>query len=346
MKIALVGGSNCLINDGFGFHLEKRLSGHTVVNHALGASSLLRGLHLIHTPAFEKESWDRIVVEYTINDYIFEQQNALDPILHARMIANLAAVNGQTGNIFLVLLANSNSVFKAVENNSLVYANYRMAIDKLGIRGFDAHPLTVERLNNGATADDIYQDVDHLKPPFAAEVAALSAQAILAPPPEDQNPVFGPPGRFSVVSDFRSISGNDLIREEYKTRVADTTLTHLPAGEGVRFTSPGGPLAGLYIRTDLENGYILIQTPQQTVVKNMMDVNTRRRGLGFYCLRHFVQPIPTNVGDTITIRLIEDWRVPQATRYDPSQGERTPDHAFAEQRLALASALFYNHGVS
>src|SRR5688572_14590226 len=121
MKIILVGGSNCIIRGGFGEELVKALDGHDVVNHSLGASCVLRAAQILCSDTFRLADWDRVVIEYTINDYIFEQSNVIDPLAHAQWVAELAAAHASTRNLFLAVLPNYNSLSRALDQRSFVY---------------------------------------------------------------------------------------------------------------------------------------------------------------------------------------------------------------------------------
>ncbi|MGV6803649.1 MAG: hypothetical protein ACWA49_05530 [Ruegeria sp.] len=343
-RIALIGGSNCLIREGFGSALVKELSEYQVTNLSLGASGIVRALAVLTDPDFDLDRWDKIVVEYTLNDLIFEQGGSINPSYHRLVLSDLLRLHRSSGKIFVCALPNQTSFNKVLSRRSWVFQNYAELIEtELGF-GLDLTPAIAGFIETSQAPAFI--DKDHLAPAIAKKAARQVAAAIRRPagsPSDDKQGAFG---RYQCIGDYRTKDGQLAETIAYETRVASASLVKIRRDCPIDLVSPGGSLMGFFTASGGRDGVLRVDFADGAFVKPFADISAANwQGRPYYHLRHLTVPRYFRKGEVLRLSVFDGkWDRPIA--HDRTQAEIVPTSHLAEQEILLGSAVFRCDGTA
>ncbi|MEQ1847421.1 MAG: hypothetical protein ABL983_17795 [Nitrospira sp.] len=307
----LVGGSNCIIKDGYGSCLQGMIPG-VWHNESLGNSSSLRGVeYIINHPSIDEV--DYIFFEYTLNDLIFEISNTLDPVAHFNWLESLVSIVSIRKKLVFILLHGLGAYPRLQSGHSFVLNNYRGIIDRFNIRHIDLFPLIHESITMTGQAE-VFKDNDHFSPKM---VHALVAQS------EIQLSVFSEHSlpsiaeltdrntKVSIVDPLLNGQIQGAFTYEYSTNLVSATLVRLSTSSKIRFESPGGYLVGFYAIASQDSGCVLITHKHRNIVKVMS--HRFNHSKPYLTLRHLTTPLYTEEGEEIIIRCVNHiYSVPHA----------------------------------
>lgn len=170
MLAVIVGNSNCVLRRGFGATLVDRLAaeGYDVVNLSVGGSCSLFHIYVWHERRALLEQADLIVLDSMIIDISHHRQRFLSSEQVQRSVDHMYALYSTLpGRVVSVLFPSLRYVdsFRDLE----VYRLHRASVLRHGVDVLDLYRLVAEL---GDTADDVFRNDNHLRPRFAAGIAA------------------------------------------------------------------------------------------------------------------------------------------------------------------------------
>lgn len=318
-RYLLVGGSNCLITEGFGARLVRRLPG-VWNNQSLGSSSSLRGLDFLLTHPDLAEQADVIVFEYALNDLIFETGGTLDPLVHRHWLQVLASQPALSRKLRFVLLCGRAATRRVAAGESAVVDHYRAVGETFGIPVIDLMDDIAQAV--AAEGDSaVFKDHDHFTELHVDRLVARAALALAQAAPGPAAPSSSQPGAMLVGIDPLDEGERTGVQAfEYRTRLVSARLARLSAGASLTFESPGGLLVGFYAVCGGDAAAVRLTHRGHDRLKILRQRG--RRAKSYLALSHLTAPIPTREGERITVRQASDpYGVPGAT-LDPTQGQR------------------------
>lgn len=308
----LVGGSNCLVKNGYGARLQAALPGRWR-SESLGGSPSLRGVdYLLQRPELV-ERMDSIVFEYTLNDLIFEGAGALEPLTHLEGLRALAARPEVAERLCFVMLSGGRTSTPGMRRHAFAPDHYLRVAAEYGVRCIDLRE-DIEGLITQLGRDGAFSDPDHFTEPVAQDLAERTARALrdpgLRPAPQPHAGAL-PPRVLHALDPLVDGDGEGVARLPFKTSLMEVSLASLDAGAVLRLRSPGGVLVGFYALHASDAGAVRLTVGRHDVVKPL-----RFRGAPdrrFVTLRHLVAPLPTAPGEEIVVRHASDaYAVPGA----------------------------------
>ena len=305
----LVGGSNCVLKDGYGAALQQQLPGEWR-NESLGNSSSLRGVEYLLSNQALIRNIDRIFFEYALNDLIFEASNTLDPLAHLDWLRSLVAVDEIRNKLIFVLLHGQGASARIASGHSFVADHYRKIIEQFGVCRIDLFPLIAEcARSKGAAA--VFKDNDHFSPNMVQELAAHTLReyplCVVQQPVKETSPI----AKTVVVVD-PVWNAPVSFRQEFRTTLVALPVVRLAGEAEIRVTSPGGRLVGFYAVATREAACVRIAHQGREIVKAVK----HRFGMlkPYLTLQHLTTPLHAQVGEDIVIRHARDiFSVPNAT---------------------------------
>jgi hypothetical protein len=308
----LVGGSNCLVKEGYGARLQAALPGRWR-SESLGGSPSLRGVdYLLQRPELV-ERMDSIVFEYTLNDLIFEVAGTLEPLTHLEGLRTLAARPEVAERLSFVMLCGSRASTPALRRHAFAANHYLRVAAEFGVRCIDLRE-DIEGLIATHGRDGTFSDPDHFSAAAAQTLAERTARALADPAPR---PAAQPRADAPAPLALRSLDplvdgeGEGVTRLPFKTSLLEVSLASLQADSVLRLRSPGGLLVGFYAMHASDAGAVRLTLGRHDVVKPL-----RFRGAPdrrFVTLRNLVAPLPTAPGDELVVRHVPDaYAVPGA----------------------------------
>ena len=306
-KYLLVGGSNCIIEAGFGARLQASLPG-AWTNRSLGHSSSLRGADYLFSHEHEVAAADVVVFEYGLNDLIFESSNTLDPGAHLGWLSALARWPALAGKLVFVLLQGKAAMGRVASKHSFVIDNYRRVVRECGVRCVDLVPL-IEKSASARGAAQVFVDNDHFSEGMIQRLVSNAADALgkweVADPAARQS---ASKQRWSTatacVDPVTATQNFDVERVEFSTSLLSMTLVELGDRSRIALRSPGGWLVGLYALSAPDAGFVHISHHSRQMVKTLR--HRSNYGKPYLALRHLTSPIPTDADDELVIRAASD----------------------------------------
>jgi hypothetical protein len=309
-RYLLIGGSNCVIKDGFGAKLQEALPGRWV-NRSLGNSPSLRGAEYLLGHSSEWADFDQIFFEYTLNDLIFETVQTLDPQAHLDWLSAMLGAELLRRKLVFVLLNGNGASRRVGSNYSFVLDHYRRLIRDRAVRTIDLQPLIADEVaQNGA--DTVFKDNDHFSDAMVAKLVGAAIKQF-AQLPQKAPPLPAAPTRFPLLATVDPLSGGrkHVKAGEFKTSLIETQLALLEQGSEIVVQSPGGTLIGLYGIASREAGCISISTDTQTSIKSFRHMFRVEKP--YLAMRHLTIPLRTRAAETIRIRFAKNaYAVPGA----------------------------------
>lgn len=302
-RYLLVGGSNCIVREGFGAALQARVPGRWR-NESLGASSSLRGAEFLLRHLELVERWDVILFEYALNDIIFEADRTLDPMTHLAVLRALASQPVIRQRLRFVLMRGRHGRLGR-ERASFVLDHYRRVSAEFKIGTIDLLD-TIGALEN-ASAAGTFADADHFTPEAVTALVDAAAPQLaqvpaLAHAPEESR--HAAPELRTVDPLTDAVESKEVAPEAFRTSLVSARVVRLGADSRVVIRSPGGLLAGFYALSGPESGWLRISHRRHNVLKDLRP--EAQAGKTFLAMRHLTTPIPTERGDEMVFRHARD----------------------------------------
>lgn len=308
----LVGGSNCLVKNGYGARLQAALPGRWR-SESLGGSPSLRGVdYLLQRPELV-ERVDSIVFEYTLNDLIFEGAGALEPLTHLEGLRALAARPEVAERLSFVMLSGGRTSTPGMRRHAFAPDHYLRVAAEFGVRCIDLRE-DIEGLIKQLGRDGAFSDPDHFTEPAAQVLAERTARALndVAPRPAPQPAPGAPqPRALHALDPLIDGQGEGVTPLTFKTSLLEVSLAQLQAGSVLRLRSPGGLLVGFYAQYSPDAGAVRLTVGRLDVVRPLQFRGAPDRK--FVTLRNLISPLPTAPGEEILVRHATDaYAVPGA----------------------------------
>lgn len=305
MRYLFVGGSNGLIEGGFGQILCRTVPGDWI-NQSLGSSSSARGLDWLYANPDTVQRADRIVFEYTLNDLIFEGANTLDAAGHSLCLQALVSKPALARRLVFVLLCGRGQLARVTAGQSFVIDTYRRLAASAKIPLID---LTTE-LRQQVTlrgADAVFKDNDHFSEAVVPLLVRTTAHTLAAlPPPSTDDTVVPsePVGwRVARVHPLDAPQRSSVGALDFRNSLVDLRLAVLSTGGSITLQSPGGLLLGWYERCGRDAGLLQLTSPRRTLVKTARHRFPNAKP--FVAFRHLSSPLPTTAGEILVLRAID-----------------------------------------
>ena len=291
----LVGGSNCVINEGYGAILQQKLPGDWT-NKSLGNSPSLRGVECLVENQSLIDRVDQIFFEYTLNDLIFEATHTLDPLSHLDWLQCLVSIEKIRKKLIFILLHGQGGTSLIATGYSFVYFNYKEVIKRFGIDYIDLFPQ-IEQCVIAKGPSAVFLQNDH----FVSEmVQILVAKTIseyiklvdIRRPCGEENIT-----SHNVVVIDPSIDAPSEFCQNFSTSLISVPVVRLAENMEIRIRSPGGRLVGFYAIASKDAGCLKIRTNNMEIVK----IIKHRFGVlkPYFVLRHLTMPLHTSHGEEI-----------------------------------------------
>ncbi|MEP7300652.1 MAG: hypothetical protein ABI699_03925 [Caldimonas sp.] len=303
LRYLLVGGSNCVIGNGFGARLQKSVAADWL-NQSLGNSSSLRGIdYLLGHPEVVAQV-DAILFEYTLNDLIFEASNTLDPASHLSWLRVLASNRQIADKLVFILMHGQGPVARIGSGDSFVIDHYRRVAAEFGIGSVDLLPLLASSVKQLGLAG-VFKDNDHFSETM---VQRLAAQVVASLPT-----AHGPRPAHEPGLEVRCLVAVDPLTEgrmtevepgEFGTALLQVPTARLAKGSEIVISSPGGALVGFYGVSSRNAGIIRLTHRGRDIVKTMRHRFAMPKP--YWVLRHLTSPLHTQPGEAITLRYVAD----------------------------------------
>jgi hypothetical protein len=302
-RYLLIGGSNCVLKDGFGAALQARVPG-IWTNRSLGNSPSLRGVEFLLNNLDSLDDFDHIVFEYTLNDLIFEVTQTIDPLAHLAWLRTLLSNEAICAKLVFLRLHGQGASNRLASGHSFVLRNYLSAIDEFGARSIDLFPVIAESVKElGAVA--VFKDGDHFSPRIVNALAAAAAAQLVTPGGRTASRCgTHPAAQLCTLDPLQDSQRTAVGVYDFRTSLVSQALAELRVGSEIKVASPGGLLVGLYGLASREAGCLRITHGGRDYVKSMR----HRFGVTkpYLAMRHLSLPIPTAAGDEIIFRHAED----------------------------------------
>lgn len=304
-KILVIGGSNCIQKNGYGFHLQ-RLYGDGCENRSLGNSPSLRGVEFLLGCAGDLGDFDFVVFEYALNDLIFEAGNTLDPRCQLEWLRMLAQDYRVAEKLVFVMLHGKSVIPRLRGGVSFVWDNYKKVSKEYSIPIIDMQPFIEKAIvSNGV--DGVFKGNDHFTPAAAISLAKntldslrnISVMAIGSGSPRS--------GRKCTIFVVEPVANCDAVgceRRTLSTSLVKANVLKLGCASRLELISPGGMLLGFYSVISDQSGCVMIEYGDRKIIKSLR----RRRSVEkpYLALRHLTMPLQTKPGDKIVVRFLPD----------------------------------------
>jgi glycosyltransferase involved in cell wall biosynthesis len=319
MRFLLVGGSNCVIREGYGAVLTATVPG-SWTNRSLGNSPSLRGIdHLLSHPQEVREA-ERIVFEYALNDQIFESSNTLDPPSHALALRALLADPAIAARLVFVLLVGRGPSGRAASGHSFVLDHYRGLAAEHGVPVIDLIPRILEATARHGSAA-VFKDNDHFTEMMVGSLVEATAAGLAALPKAGEAHAVARTAdphapRLVRLDPLAAGGAGGVSVEVFRSRLLTSEMMQLRTGDAIELTSPGGLLLGCYALCSHDAGMLRLTIGERDIVKTM------RHGFPydkpFVALRHLSSPVPTRPGERIMLRLVDGLADVPNAQLDPT----------------------------
>lgn len=335
MRIAYVGGSNGLVQDGVGRTLEKRL-GSDFVNFSLGDSPSLRGVEfLLRSEGMDE--FDAILFDYTLNDLIFESVNTIDPFVQRAWLEAMLREEKFRKRLFIATSCGSNALVRAQAGASPILRNYVSLTEEYGVPLIDGVSLIGEMVKKSG-AGDVFHQNNHFSPMAVAEICDLlvsSMQGGLSGNARSgDKEAAGLPRIVSVAP----VASGGVAEERFCTSAYEGDFIDLRPGQRLEIKAQEGRLLGFYGLIRPESGFLIIEAPRERVVKPLGHMFNLKKP--FAALRHFTRPIEFRSGETLAMSVSGDPGAGVGDRYDHTQGANAALLDGKEPRLGVGPLIF------
>lgn len=316
MQYLLVGGSNCVIRQGYGEALRAAIPG-IWRNQSLGNSPSARGVDYLLAHPEQVCQADRIVFEYCLNDLIFERANTLDPISHAQTLRAMIADAEIAARLVFVLLCGRGPIDRVAAGHSFVVDHYRRIAADHDIPLIDLTSLILTRSTEyGPPA--VFQGQDHFTDAtikVLVEATGVSL-ATIGPRPASAPPLVLAAPRLERVHPLHATRLHGVEEEGFRNSLINCRLAKLSAGATIDVMSPGGLLLGWYALCTRDAGMLQLTSRSRNIVKTMR--HSFAYDKPFIAFRHLTSPLPTQIDEVITLRVIEGLDSASGAQLDPT----------------------------
>ncbi|NOX94571.1 MAG: hypothetical protein GXP04_05600 [Alphaproteobacteria bacterium] len=334
MRIALVGGSNGLVNGGFGQRLSNVLKAD-FFNYSLGDSPSLRGVDFLLREA-ARLNVDKILFEYLLNDLIFESANTIDPLAHFHWLEVLVTRPQIRNKLVFLNLCGANAVHRVGAKRSLIAQNYDKIARLYGIDTIDGTTLIYESMKDSGN-DAVFHQYNHFTPDLVGKICDMVIADI-----QNNKATYSDNG-FSKAHD--RLSDIDLARsqlnthkiEHFRTSVFEGDFLHLTSETPVEITPTGNFFAGFYALLFPNSGFLKIDIDGLCTIKPCgHNFNLNKP---FVSLRHLSRPIAVSSARKLLLS-VHAHPPSDAAHFDHTQGAVYTGYKSDNLKLGIGRLLF------
>jgi hypothetical protein len=333
MRIALVGGSNGLVNEGIGEGLSRRL-GLSFQNFSLGDSPSLRGVDFLLRKISQLNA-DKILFEYLLNDLIFESANTINPLSHFHWLELLASHPQIRNKLVFLNLCGANAVQRVGGGRSLIAQNYEKIARQYGIHTIDGTAPIYDLVKNTSN-DAVFLQYNHFTPDLVDKICDMVVAKIQ---------------KNKTITDIEFVSSDDhlpaidLTRrqfeshriEHFKTSVFEGDFLHLTSKSPIEVVTKGDFFVGFYALLFPNSGFLKIDIEGTRTIKpcgHSFNLNKP-----FVSLRHLSTPIAVSGAKKMFLS-VHAHPPTDATYFDHTQGAVSTGYKSDNVKLAIGRLLF------
>lgn len=334
LRILVLGGSNSS-DSGWVQELRRLAPEHEIENGFLGAVGSLFGLlRLLKRRQDGARPVDLVIFEYALNDTILFIGHNLHPDMIPPTLDDVATLCARDGIPLLFLCLCVRPPAGQDEAEASRYIN-QIYVDTAAARG--AAPCILQREVLGKVDFEQYSDQFHLKPVFAARMAAAVAERLRPPLPV-------PLGadralRFLYLPASRAALSGAAERSLLGTPVFVGPSVRLRAGGRLAWRQPGRLIALLVCVTALSGDYT-IRARGWRGRKTAQSLARENRPL-LVALHYLTHPPPRR--GKVSIELPASDPALQDLRHDFTLMEAGPTVPYERQSLEICGAIFDTH---
>lgn len=263
MKIAVVGTSNGVLNDGYGRFLVKDASSHQVDNFSIGAVCSLYANYIIDKKMIAEE-YDICVLDFCINDQSLCDSEYLSLEQSASFICSLISKFCCSRCIPIILLLVYKKYMSSIDE-SAVYTNTVRLAEFFGVRTVNFAKYIYDTCVS-AQVDGVYRDDAHYAPKYQQLISDFIVYELTRKPGPSPRKIF----------DYMKIGLVNLEKPEYINCIKTTKETSLVSVEVKKMNIDSRILmnnrlwlCGILYWSSSSTGGLIIKNASRMIFKNL-----------------------------------------------------------------------------